>query len=162
MPVTSITVCVPREVFNLNGGFPEGITFGEDFLLWATISLQHKVVLLNKPLATYNQDVPSDNRGTHHLTPPSHNFMWHLGQLADAPAMHPLLNRLLSYNLQPYYLSRRYHADSMALLSTIDMSQAYPKSLRTYRRPLWLARLDYRMRRWLSSLKNAICNLLPY
>lgn len=63
MPLTSISVAIPRYVFDEMQGFPKGIKLGEDFLLWIKIALKYKVVFLNKPLAFYNQDVEVVNRG---------------------------------------------------------------------------------------------------
>lgn len=63
MPLTSISVAIPRNVFDEMQGFPKGIKLGEDFLLWIKIALKYKVVFLNKPLAFYNQDVEVVNRG---------------------------------------------------------------------------------------------------
>ena len=56
MPLTSISVAIPRPVFNEMGGFPKGIKLGEDFLLWIHIALKHKVAFLNA--------VESDRFGT--------------------------------------------------------------------------------------------------
>ena len=47
MPLTSISVCIPRRTFNEAGGFPLGITLGEDFLLWLRIAMKCKTILLN-------------------------------------------------------------------------------------------------------------------
>ena len=49
MPLTSISVAIPRSVFDEMGGFPKGIKLGEDFLLWIRIALKYKVAFLNKP-----------------------------------------------------------------------------------------------------------------
>lgn len=154
MPLTSITVCIPREVFESTAGFPEGIKLGEDFLLWASIALHHKVVLLNKALANYNQDVDTAHRGTHHLTPPEHNYMWQIESLLSTDQCHPLLDRMLAYNLTPYYLSSQYHDDSIQLLEKIDWTQV-PASLRhTYTMPLFIARARHSALRWASHLKQ--------
>lgn len=64
MPVTSISVVIPRDVYNEMRGFPLGIKLGEDFLLWAKIALQYPVAFLNEPLAWYNNDVPVNLRAT--------------------------------------------------------------------------------------------------
>ena len=57
MPLTSITVAIPRAVFDEAGGFKPHLKLGEDFDLWIRIALKYKVVFLNKPLSNYNQNV---------------------------------------------------------------------------------------------------------
>ena len=64
MPVTSISVVIPRNIYDEMGGFPLGIKLGEDFLLWAKIAMHHPVAFLNEPLAWYNNDVPVNLRAT--------------------------------------------------------------------------------------------------
>ena len=54
MPLTSISVAMPRMVFDEMKGFPAGVKLGEDFLLWVRTALHYKVAFLNKPLAFYN------------------------------------------------------------------------------------------------------------
>ena len=48
MPLTSITVCMPRGVFDETGGFKTYLRLGEDFDLWIRIALKHKVVLFEQ------------------------------------------------------------------------------------------------------------------
>ena len=63
MPLWTGAVCIPKPVFEEEKGFKPALKLGEDFDLWIRIALKHKVVLLNKPLAYYNQDVEQVNRG---------------------------------------------------------------------------------------------------
>ena len=83
MPVTSISVVIPRKVLDETGGFPLGIKLGEDFLLWAKIAMQYKVAFLNEPLAWYNNDVPVTMRATRNLHKPEHHMLFNLGRLGD-------------------------------------------------------------------------------
>ena len=78
MPVTSISVVIPRKVFSDIGGFPIGIKLGEDFLLWAKIALQYKVAFLNEPLAYYNNTLPPNYRATYHLHKPEEHMLFRL------------------------------------------------------------------------------------
>ena len=48
MPLWTGAVCVPRKVFDEVHGFPQGITLGEDFLLWIRIALKHKVAFQSR------------------------------------------------------------------------------------------------------------------
>ena len=107
MPLTSISVAIPRAVFDEMQGFPKGIKLGEDFLLWIKIALKYKVAFLNKALAYYNQDSDPLWRGTGDLTSPEHHMLWNLYGLEDDEKNNPdykvLLDGLRTYSLLPYY-----------------------------------------------------------
>lgn len=145
MPLTSITVCIPRRVFDETGGFPLGITLGEDFLLWLRIAINHKTVLLNKPLANYNQDVDVAHRGTHHLHPPEKNMLWHLGEYEPLEATRPdykqLVDNLRCYSLMGYLLDRRYRSAARAELAKVDWSRQPAETRRLFRQPVWMLQL---------------------
>ena len=141
MPLTSISVCMPRRVFDETGGFPTDVRLGEDFLLWLRIALTHKAVLLNQPLANYNQDVAVAFRGTHHLHPPEQNMLWHLDDWAafetDNADYKQLVDNLRTYSLMNYLLDRRYRTAARQELAKVDWSRQ-PKSVTNlYNRPLW-------------------------
>ena len=142
MPLTSITVCIPRMVFDEAGGFPLGITLGEDFLLWLRIALKHKTVLLNKPLANYNQDVDITYRGTHHLHPPERHMLWHMGEYEPLERSKPdykqLIDNLRTYSLMNYLLDRRYRSAARTELGKVDWIRQPAKTRRLYRWPIWL------------------------
>ena len=80
MPVTSISVAIPREIYDKMGGFPLGIKLGEDFLLWSKIALQYPVAFLNEPLAWYNNDIPATLRATRNLHAPEHHMLFRLDE----------------------------------------------------------------------------------
>lgn len=145
MPLTSITVCIPRRVFDETGGFPLGITLGEDFLLWLRIAINHKTVLLNKPLANYNQDVDVAHRGTHHLHPPEKNMLWHLGEYEPLEKSNPdykqLIDNLRTYSLMNYLLDRRYRSAARAELAKVDWSRQPAETRRLFRQPVWMLQL---------------------
>ena len=63
MPLWTGAVVVPKAIFDEQKGFKPTLKLGEDFDLWIRIALRHPVVLLNKPLAYYNQDVEVASRG---------------------------------------------------------------------------------------------------
>ena len=141
MPLTSISVCMPRRVFDETGGFPTDVRLGEDFLLWLRIALTHKAVLLNQPLANYNQDVVVAFRGTHHLHPPEQNMLWHLDEwvaLETGNADYKqLVDNLRTYSLMNYLLDRRYRTAARQELAKVDWNQQ-PKSVtHLYNRPIW-------------------------
>ncbi len=78
MPVWTGAAMIPRYVYEEMGGFPLGIKLGEDFLLWAKISLCYPVAFLNEPLAWYNNDVPATLRATRNLHAPEHHMLFRL------------------------------------------------------------------------------------
>lgn len=145
MPLTSITVCMPRRVFDEVGGFPEGITLGEDFLLWLRLALQHKAVLLNKPLASYNQDVDITYRGTHHLHQPERHMLWQLGEYEPLEKTNSdykqLVDNLRTYSLMDYLLDCRYRPAARAELAKVDWRRQPTSVRRLYRLPVWILML---------------------
>lgn len=55
--ISSSSVVIPKEVFNHLGGFPVGITRGEDQDMWCRIGLNYSIAFSNKPLAKYYKDI---------------------------------------------------------------------------------------------------------
>ena len=53
-PVCSICVCIERKLIQDIGGFPLGITSGEDLLTWARIAVRTQWAYSLRPLAKYN------------------------------------------------------------------------------------------------------------
>lgn len=56
--VHSSSMVVPKAALEQIGGFAEGVTHGEDFLVWAKLALAGPVVLTPDALATYDVGVP--------------------------------------------------------------------------------------------------------
>lgn len=56
--VHSSTMVALKTALERIGGFPEGVTHGEDFLVWAKLALAGPVVLTPEPLAAYDVGVP--------------------------------------------------------------------------------------------------------
>ena len=107
MPLTSISVAIPRMVFEDAGGFPKSIKLGEDFLLWIRIALKYKVAFLNKPLAFYNQDVDAAKRGVKSMGYNPESFMtFYFGQFEEEEKINHdlkiLLDRLRVYSLMRF------------------------------------------------------------
>lgn len=160
MPMTSISVCLPRRVFDDAGGFPEDIKLGEDFLLWVHIALKHKVVLLNKPLSNYNQDVDVAFRGTHHLHEPQYHMLWHLEDLEALEKTNTdykqMVDNMRTYSLWPYYLDRRHHAASMKELSKVDWGRQSSTTRHRYRQPRWFSGVCAQILTFASNIKNVL------
>lgn len=149
MPLWTGAVCMPRRICDEQGGFMTGIKLGEDFLLWVHVALKHKVVLLNKPLSNYNQDVDITFRGTHHLHEPQYHMLWHLEDLEPVERENndykQLIDNLRTYSLWPYYLDKRYQTASEKELSKVDWDRQTFTTRRRYRQPLWFSRLYVQM-----------------
>jgi len=149
MPLTSITSCIPRKVFDTVGGFPTNIKLGEDFLLWIQIALKYPVVFLNKPLSNYNQDVDVANRGIGNLKDPKHHMLWNLNHLEPEEKVNQdykqLIDNLRVYALKPYYLSKVYHNATIGELKKVDWTKQPKNERRFYNTPLWMLRLHHRI-----------------
>lgn len=158
MPLTSISVAVPRLVFDEMEGFPKGIKLGEDFLLWIRIALKYKVVLINRPLSFYNQDVDSANRGVGRLHNPEEHMLWNVDFLAEEEKINPdykqLIDNLRTYGLLPYYLSKEYHEAAQQELKKVDWSRQQAKTRKQYSKPLSVLRLEFALRRIASNCKR--------
>ena len=146
MPLTSISVAVPRYVFDNVCGFPDGIKLGEDFLLWIRVAMKYKVVFLNKPLAYYNQDVDEANRGVGKLYKPEEHMLWNLGFLSEEGETNSdckqLLDSLRISGLFPYFLSRNYHEVAVQELGKVDWEKQPKNIVERYRQPLVLLRMN--------------------
>ena len=158
MPLTSITVAIPRAVFDETNGFNPQLKLGEDFDLWIRIALKHKVVLLNKPLSNYNQDVDVTFRGTHHLRDPKEHMLWNLGYLEPEEKTNPdykqLIDNLRTYGLLPYLLTNRYRNAARQELSKVDWSHQPTKTRRLYQKPISYLKLRDRFLKLGSKLKQ--------
>lgn len=140
MPLTSISVCIPRKVFDEVGGFPTSIKLGEDFMLWLSVALKHKVVFLNKNLSNYNQDVDVTYRGTHHLHPPKYNMLWRLGEYEPLEKTNPdykqLIDNLRTYSLMNYLLVKQYRDAARKELAKVDWRLQPTNTRRLYQKPI--------------------------
>lgn len=158
MPLTSISVAIPRFVFDEMKGFLKGIKMGEDFLLWIRIALKYKTAFLNKPLAYYNQDVDAANRGVGRLHKPAEHMLWNVDFLAEEEKNNPdyklLIDNLRTYGLLPYYLSRKYHEAAKRELKKVDWSRQHAKTRKQYSKPLSVLRLEFALRRIVSNCKR--------
>ncbi len=158
MPLTSISVAIPRPVFDEKEGFPREIKLGEDFLLWIRIALTYKVAFLNKPLAYYNQDVDMANRGVGRLHQPKQHMLWNLDFLSEEEKFNldfkQLIDNLRAYSLLPYFLSREFHDTAVQELAKVDWNQQ-PKDLRKqYEKPISVLKCEYKVKRFGSRMKQ--------
>lgn len=145
MPLWTGAVCISRAVFDEMGGFPKGITLGEDFLLWVHIALKHKVAFLNKPLAYYNQDVDAANRGVGRLHNPQEHMLWNLTDLEPLEQtdhdFKQLVDNLRVTGLMPYLIDKRYTEITRKELAKVDWNYQPSKVQKMFSMPLWSLRL---------------------
>ena len=161
MPLTSITVCMPRKVFDEMKGFPTTIKLGEDFLLWIHVALQHKVVLLNKPLSNYNQDVDATYRGTHNKQYNPDTFMtFHFDQFKEEEGTNKdlklLLDRIRVYNLMNFRQHNLYPDRVWQEIAKVDFSNVKPIYRFYYQAPFWIVRIFCTTRILLSKIKQTL------
>lgn len=163
MPLTSISVAIPRATFEQAKGFPDGIKLGEDFLLWLRIALNHKVAFLNQPLAFYNQDVNQSDRSVGKLYPPENHMLWNLMAFESAERTNQdykqLIDHLRTYCLLPYYVSRTYHDTTKRELAKVDWDRQPLKVRKRYEMPLACLRCWYWVAGQGSKLKQFVRRL---
>ena len=171
MPVTSITTCMPRKVFEDMGGFPKGIKLGEDFLLWAKTALHYKIAFCEKPLAYYNNDVPASLRATKNLHKPECSMYFHLGEIesivdtgqslsiVDREAWKALMDTLRVNGLLRYWMSDEYHEYAAAELNNVDWSKQLKSAKAQYETPIWALKAKRGIMRVGSYWKQKIVNL---
>ena len=164
MPLTSISVAIPKVVFHFFGGFKPQLKLGEDFDLWIRIALAHKVVFLDEPLAYYFQDSNPVWRGTGHLTNPKVHMLWNLDYLSEEEKKNPdykqLIDNLRTYSLLPYYLANQYRECAKQELSKVDWKKQPRQTRSLYRYPVWLLKLRRRFLKTGSRIKQRIVSHL--
>jgi len=140
MPLTSISVAIPRCVFDEMKGFRPHLKLGEDFDLWIKIALKYKVAFLNEPLAYYNQDSDPKWRGIGHLVDPQNHMLWNLDYLSSYENSNPdykqLVDTMRSNSLLRYYISKKYHSMAAVELNKVDWSFQSKQIRRLYKLPI--------------------------
>lgn len=152
MPLTSISIAIPRKVFDEEKGFKYFLKLGEDFDLWIRIAMKKQVAFLNEPLAFYNQDVDPKWRGVGHLVDPRYHMLWNLEYLENAELTNPdykrLIDELRVLSLLPYYLSKNYHLAAKSELAKVDWDRQPRKVSSLYSWPVFFLRI------WMSAKKS--------
>lgn len=55
-PICASAVCVPREIFQVLGGFPEGESKGEDLDMWGRIALRYPIAITTEIASLYHRE----------------------------------------------------------------------------------------------------------
>ena len=159
MPLTSISVVIPKHIFDEEKGFKSQLKFGEDFDLWIRIALKHKAILVNKPLAYYNQDVDVNNRaiGSRFYKPEEHMLFSNYGDFMHNEGFRFLFERLALYGLLSYYLNDVNKLEVYQILSEINWNKHEHKYLLYYKKfPRWAVKVWFKIIKKLSIIKNRI------
>ena len=171
MPLTSISVCIKKDIFNELGGFPKGIKLGEDFLLWSKIALHHKVAFLNKAIAYYNNDIPASLRATRNVHEPEYHMLFKMQYLESEVETEnsvienkedwkQLLDKLRVNGLLEYWMSEEYHDIAKKELTKIDWSKQTAKVCKVYKTPIWWLRSKMNFMRVGSWVKQRLIRLV--
>lgn len=159
MPLTSISVVIPKHIFDEEKGFKSQLKLGEDFDLWIRIALKHQVILINKPLAYYNQDVDVNNRaiGSRFYKPEEHMLFSNYGDFMHNEGFRFLFERLALYGLLSYYLNDVNKLEVYQILSEINWNKHEHKYLLYYKKfPRWAVKVWFKIIKKLSIIKNRI------
>ena len=160
MPLTSISVAIPKDVFRELGGFKPHLKLGEDFDLWIRTALSRKVAYLDEPLAYYFQDSNPVWRGTGHLTNPKAHMLWNLGYLEPEEKTNPdykrLIDELRIYGLLSYLLSDKYREAAKTELAKVDWTKQ-PIDVRVrYKLPVPVLKFRKTLKKYGSRIKQRI------
>ena len=160
MPLTSISVAIPQDVFRSMGGFRPHLKLGEDFDLWIRIALTKKVAYLDEPLAYYFQDSNPVWRGTGHLTAPEAHMLWNLDYLESEEQTNPdykrLIDELRTRGLLSYYLSDKYREAAKGELAKVDWSKQPIKVRLRYMSPVPVLKFRKKLKKYGSRIKQRI------
>lgn len=160
MPLCIGSVCVPRRVFDVMGGFRPHLKLGEDFDLWIKIALAFNVAFLNEPLFYYFQDSDATWRSVGRLHDPKVHMLWNLQYLEGVENRNPdykaLIDNLRTYCLFPYYLSDQYRTAARQELEKVDWSKQSRKTQLLYKAPVPLLKCRQIFLKVGSIIKQAI------
>lgn len=160
MPLTSISVAIPIDVFRAMEGFKPHLKLGEDFDLWIRIALSRKVAYLDEPLAYYFQDSNPVWRGTGHLTAPEAHMLWNLGYLEPEEKTNPdykrLIDELRTRGLLSYYLTDKYRETARKELAKVEWNKQPLKVRLRYKSPVSFLKLRRTIKRYGSRIKQRI------
>ena len=162
MPLWTGAVVVPKAIFDEQKGFKPTLKLGEDFDLWIRIALRHPVVLLNKPLAYYNQDVEIANRGVvQDKIYEKNSFVTFNLQYLDKfertnRDLKVLLDRLRVVSLLRYRIQGVYKAEVNELIQKIDFSNIDKINYFAFHAPVYVVKIWYAIMKIGSRLKKKL------
>ncbi len=157
MPLTSISVVIPKKIFIELNGFKPELKLGEDFHLWTRIASKYKVAFLNKQLSNYNQDVDVVNRAVEEklYLPNEHSLFEDYSFIDNNTDFSNLYEVLAVYGLMPYYLAKKNKSEVDKILDSIHWRNHKFKYKLYYRiLPLLVVKKWYDVLKFGSKLKR--------
>lgn len=129
MPLWTGATIIKKSIFEDEHGFKPGLKLGEDFDLWIRVAAKYPVAFMNKPLASYHQDVDEIFRGVvqSKIYAPETHFIFNLDYLSEYELTNSDLKKLLDllrvYTLERYRLKQAYTAFTKKEIDKVDFSQ---------------------------------------
>ena len=151
MPVWTGAVVIPRRLIVEEGGFKAQLKIGEDFDLWIRLALKYQVILLNKALSNYNQDVDYVNRAAHgKLHAKESDFLFNSDCYSQVEKENADLKNLLDkhrvMHLMPYYYYKNRKQDAIFELSKVNWTLQPFKIRLQYKQPYFLGKIIFDIR----------------
>jgi len=165
MPLWTGATIIRKSIFGLENGFNPRLKLGEDFDLWIRVAIKHTVAFLNKPLASYHQDVDLTNRaiGEKLYKPQEHMLFTDYSEFKNNPDFVYLYERLALYGLLPYYLKGKNKKEVKAILSQIRWNQHELKYRLYYQiLPRVIVRAWFQLLKFGSVLKRKMKSVMNY
>jgi len=166
MPLWTGAVTIPKNIFNQMQGFKPQLKLGEDFDLWIRIALQYKTVLLNKPLAYYNQDVEIANRAIgSRIHKPEEHMLFALADLYEKERTNPqlklMMDRLRVYSLFPYYLNKSTRSETKKEIARVDWNKQSKQAYRQYHKtPIAFLKIRQYLLKMGATIKNKMITII--
>jgi glycosyltransferase involved in cell wall biosynthesis len=135
MPLWTGAVIVPKKVLVEFCGFKKELKLGEDFYLWTQIAGKYPVILLNRALSNYNQDVEIQHRavGEKFYLPSEHVIYQDFSFLEGNKHFKILFDRLAVYALLPYYIENINLHEARKIISSINWKNVNRKYFYNYK-----------------------------
>lgn len=159
-PIWTGAAIIKKNVFEAKEGFKSQLKLGEDFDLWVRVAINYPVVLLNKPLACYNQDVVEESRGVvfDKIYAPETHFIFNMDFLAayesENPDIKQMMDLLRLYTLERYYLQNAYPELVNRELNKVDFSKQDRHFWYIYHLPKRWIKLYFSLLRLLKKIMN--------
>ena len=94
-PLCGLVTIVRKDALLAVGGFPEGVSSGEDLLTWARLAIFYRIAYNRKCMGVYDRDPARRNSDQRQRMPASHDIVGH--QLEALLREHPWIPGLRDY-----------------------------------------------------------------